>query len=115
MENYHESVQDLMQNPMTEVKKLRNGISGTVTNKEDGILCLAVPYRRGYCLTVDGKETEIQEINKMYVGAYLEKGENHTILLTYETPGLRFGVILTMIGALFAISLVIVNKKALRR
>ena len=115
MENYHESVQDLMQNPMTEVKKLRNGISGTVTNKEDGILCLAVPYRRGYCLTVDGKETEIQKINKMYVGAYLEKGENHTILLTYETPGLRFGVILTMIGALFAISLVIVNKKALRR
>lgn len=38
MENYHESVQDLMQNPMTEVKKLRNGISGKVTNKEDGIL-----------------------------------------------------------------------------
>lgn len=115
MENYHESVQDLMQNPMTEVKKLRNGISGKVTNKEDGILCLAVPYRQGYHLTVDGKETEIQEINKMYVGAYLEKGENHAILLTYETPGLKIGVILTIIGVIFTASLVIFNKKSLRK
>ena len=115
MENYHESVQDLMQNPMTEVKKQKNGIAGKVTNKEDGILCLAVPYRQGYRLTVDGKETEIQEINKMYVGAYLEKGENYAILLTYETPGLKIGVILTIIGVIFAISLVIFNKKSLRK
>ena len=86
-----------------------------MTNKEDGILCLAVPYRQGYRLTVDGKETEIQEINKMYVGAYLEKGENYAILLTYETPGLKIGVILTIIGVIFAVSLVIFNKKSLRK
>ena len=68
-----------------------------------------------YRLMVDGKETEIQEINKMYVGAYLEKGENHAILLTYETPGLKMGVILTMMGVIFAVFLVIFNKKSLHR
>ncbi len=114
MENYHQRVQDLMQEPVTDIKKQRNGMTGKVTNKEDGILCLAVPYRQGYRLMVDGKETEIQEINKMYVGAYLEKGENHAILLTYETPGLKMGVILTTIGVIFAAFLVIFNKKSLR-
>lgn len=51
----------------------------------------------------------------MYVGAYLEKGENHAILLTYETPGLKIGVILTIIGVIFTASLVIFNKKSLRK
>lgn len=51
----------------------------------------------------------------MYVGAYLEKGENYAILLTYETPGLKIGVILTIIGVIFAVSLVIFNKKSLRK
>ena len=101
MADYHEKVQQLMQERMTEVEKEKNGISGAVTNESDGILCLAVPYKNGYHLWIDGREEKIETVNKMYIGCLLKKGEKHSILLKYETPGLKMGVILTMIGMFF--------------
>ena len=115
MADYHEKVQQLMQERMTEVKKEKNGISGTITNESDGILCLAVPYKNGYRLWIDGREEKIETVNKMYIGCLLKKGEKHSILLKYETPGLKMGVILTMIGMFFFASLVKINKKSLRK
>ena len=113
MDQYEEKVQNLMQDSMTQIKKENNRLSGIISTREDGILCLAVPYRAGYRLYVNGVETEIEKVNKMYVGAYLKKGENQRVELVYETPGLKLGVILTVIGFVFAIFLVIINKKSL--
>lgn len=87
-----------------------NTLQGELEVSKDKILCLAVPYREGYILYVDGRETECEKINKMYIGTWIESGK-HSILLKYVTPGLRIGIIVTVFGVVFTIFLYIFNKK----
>ena len=70
---------------------------------EDKIMCLAVPYKNGYRLYVDGKEAEIGKINKMYIGAWMEKGE-HSIDLKYRTPGLGLGFFVSLLGVVLTVA-----------
>lgn len=68
----------------------------------DKIMCLAIPYKNGYRLFVDGKETEIEKINKMYIGAWMEEGE-HSIRLEYRTPGLGLGFFVSLLGVVLTV------------
>lgn len=45
-----------------------NTIQGNINLKKDKILCLAVPYSKGWKATVDGKEQELLQANTMYMG-----------------------------------------------
>lgn len=95
---------------LQEVSVMTNGLTGKLGVSGDRLLCIAVPYKKGYTLYVDGVETGISRINKMYMGAFVEKGE-HDIVLTYTTPGLLAGSILTIIGVIYIIFLSVLYKK----
>ena len=59
---------------------------------------------------MDGKETSYEKVNKMYVGAWIPGGE-HEILLTYETPGLRAGIVLSVLGIALTVFLYLSQRK----
>lgn len=69
---------------------------------QDRLMCLAIPYKKGYRLFVDGRETEIGKINKMYVGAWMEEG-GHSIRLEYRTPGLGLGFFVSLLGIILTV------------
>lgn len=77
-------------------------ISGTISLSEPKVLCLAVPYKKGYTLFVDGKETATDVVNKWYTGAWLEEGE-HSILLAYATPGMAAGAAVSVLGVVVTV------------
>lgn len=78
-------------------------ITGTIPAlSEAKLLCLAIPYKKGFTLYVDGKQTELERMNKLYMGAWLEPGE-HDIRLAYATPGLAAGWIVTVAGILLGV------------
>lgn len=72
-------------------------VSGQINLTEDKILLLAIPYDGGWSARVDGEEQELLQANIMFSALALKAGE-HTVELTYTTPGLRLGVLLSLAG-----------------
>ena len=71
-------------------------VKGTV-DSEGGMLVTSIPFSNGWSILVDGEEVEVTTVNMSFIGIPLEVGE-HTIEFIYETPYLKFGFILTIIG-----------------
>lgn len=115
LENLSEKAGQLYSERLYDVKVTENGtISGRTPELAEGkILCLSVPYKNGYTLYVDGKETDYEKVNKMYVGAWIPKGE-HEILLTYVTPGLKSGGALSVCGIVLIVFLSIFHKNVVK-
>lgn len=85
-------------------------ITGTISLSAPKILCLAVPYKKGYTLFVDGEETEISAVNKWYTGAWLEEGE-HDILLVYASPGIAAGAAVSACGVVVTIFITVFYRR----
>lgn len=79
-------------------------VQGHIDVKKAGRLVLSIPADRGWKLTVDGKEAEIEPFADALIGVHLEEG-THTIALCYTTPGLYAG----MAGSLAAIALFLLS------
>lgn len=87
-------------------------VTGSIPRlSEEKLLCLAIPYKKGFTLYVDGQETQIEKINKMYIGAWIEPGE-HEISLEYATPGTGKGLLLSIFGILVSIGVMIRYKRS---
>ena len=81
-----------------------NGFSGSISAKEDGILQISLPFLEGWKATVDGKTVPLFQCGGMYTGLQLDKGTHH-IELSYCTPGLKTGALISFISLLFIAAL----------
>ncbi len=94
---YDEQVNALREEPLENIKISENRISGTVDLSKNKILCLSVPYSRGWSATVDGEKTEILRGNYMFMCLPLGAG-HHDIEFSYCSPGLKLGVLVTAVS-----------------
>ncbi len=78
-----------------------NTVKGSISLPEDRILCLSIPYSKGWRAWVDGGEQPLLRANGMYMALPLTKG-THTIKLSYRTPGLGMGAGISLAGFLSA-------------
>lgn len=83
-----------------------NEIRGTVSGSKEKLLCIAVPYSKGWTAYVDGAETEVKCVNGVYNGFEITPGE-HEIIMVYRTPGLSLGLLLGLAGVCGFIGVVI--------
>lgn len=91
------AIQEMTQDILQNVEISTNKITGDVSLEQSKLLCLSVPYSKGWKATVDGKSVDLLKTNIMYMGILLEPGE-HEIQLQYTTPYIRIGMILTLLG-----------------
>ena len=56
-----------------------------------------VPFSKGWTAQVDGRPAELLQANVAFMGIELGEGV-HEVVLHYETPGLKAGVVLTALG-----------------
>ena len=94
MEDYRAAVQALSAEGWNAEFGL-NRAEGDVTLASDGILQFSIPYGRGWTACVDGSEVELLRAGGMYMALPLTAGTHH-VALTYETPGLRTGAIVSL-------------------
>lgn len=94
MESLSEQLEELSRESLTNVKLETNHVSGTVSVSENKLLCLSIPWSEGWEARVDGQKAELFPANTMYMGLSLEAGE-HTIELSYRTPGLKTGALIS--------------------
>ncbi|GEK91419.1 YfhO family protein [Alkalibacterium kapii] len=79
-------------------------VEGSVTVDENEILVTSIPYSKGWTASVNGNDQDVLKVNKGFVGLTLDEGEN-SIRLTYDTPYLKQGMVLSLIGVALAIFL----------
>ncbi|HMG82944.1 MAG TPA: YfhO family protein [Ferruginibacter sp.] len=83
-------------------------ITGQVVSRAPEIMYLSFPYDRGWHLTVDGKETELINLNGM-TGLYLMQG-THQVELNYRVPLFFKALWFMLAGILFCIVLFMLDK-----
>ena len=98
MDGYEEGIRERKENVLENIQLGTNRITGQINLEKDKILCLTIPYSEGWTARVDGKETEILQANTMFMAIPLEKG-SHSVVLTYRTPGMMIGIVMTAMGA----------------
>ncbi len=113
MQSYSEKAPSFASETMTDNNLHRNPkslmtneITGTITAAEDSYLVLNIPYDKGWTIYVDNDKRTPEKANVMFLGTPIGEG-NHSIRLTYHTPGLMPGIILLIIGI---VVLVAINK-----
>jgi uncharacterized membrane protein YfhO len=101
---------ELRKGSLQNIKESNNRIEGDVDLTRKGILVLSVPYSKGWNATVDGEKAKLLKANILYSALELPEGEHH-ITLTYRTPYLLEGFIISMVSLFLFIGITV----ALRR
>lgn len=83
-------------------------MEGTVYCEEDTYFELAVPYDKGFTITVDGRGYLYECVDKAFIGLPLKAGE-HKIRVEYKAPLLKEGKLMSAAGALLFILLIILD------
>ena len=102
-----EVLQDIDMHYMGGVKAT-NKITGTIDVSKPKVMVIALPFADGWTARVDGTERELLQANTMFFGLELEAG-HHEIELTYQTPGLDWGIRLSLAGTLLSVLWLIVR------
>lgn len=84
-------------------------VTADIAVEQKEVLFLSVPYSSGWKAWVNGKETEILKADYGFSALVLEAGENE-ICMKYSTPGLKAGIVCTLLG-LIAIGVYEVQKR----
>lgn len=94
---YQKQIKTIQNHGLKNQKVTNNTVTGTSQNTSASVLTTSIPYSSGWHLTVDGKSTATQTVNKGFVGAKIPAG-SHKIRLQYKTPGLKLGVWVSAAG-----------------
>lgn len=101
--NYEKHINILREESMTNLSVETNQIVCNMNLDKNKMLCVAVPYSKGWKAYVDGKKTQTYRVNDMFIGIEVSEGE-HDIELKYVTPGLKIGIVISS----FALSVILV-------
>ena len=91
-------------------------VTGSVHAEADGYALFMIPYEKGWSLTIDGEKAELLRGDIGFLACEVPEGD-HTILLTFEAPGLKAGTIGSVLfWILFAQSrLLIIRKNKIKK
>ena len=91
-------------------------VTGSVHAEADGYALFMIPYEKGWSFTIDGEKAELLRGDIGFLACEVPEGD-HTILLTFEAPGLKAGTIGSVLfWILFAQSrLLIIRKNKTRK
>jgi uncharacterized membrane protein YfhO len=97
--SYEEQISNLRKNALRITEHTNDSIKGNVTLDADGLLFISIPFDEGWGLKVDGRKTNIEQVNIGFMGVFLKKGF-HEIDLRYSVPFLRTGAMISCVGVL---------------
>lgn len=95
--NYTKEVRTIQQHALTNLHFSRNRVSGQITTPRAGVLTSSIPYSGGWQVMVNGHPAKTVRTNQAFLGVYLPRG-THQVVFTYQTPGLRTGALISLIG-----------------
>lgn len=94
---YEKTASELSENSMADVRFGTNSITGTLFLAEEGLLCVPVPYSKGWSAYVDGEKRQCLQANYLCSSVIVPKGQ-HEVTFRYLTPGLIPGLAVSIMG-----------------
>jgi uncharacterized membrane protein YfhO len=110
MDDFPEWIEALREDVLENIKIGTNKVTGDITLEQEKVLVLSIPYSDGWSATVNGEQRELLKANHMFMALPLDEGF-HSIVLTYQTPGLSSGVVVSIIGMLVFAGICMFYKK----
>ncbi len=101
--------QEKQKNGVSDFEITKSGFSSKTNYDSEKLVCFTVPYCTGWSCTINGEKAEVDKINGGFIGIRVPKGECD-IEFTYETPGLRYGIIATIIGIVLLAAYILVMR-----
>lgn len=114
MKDFSLQMKELKQSILENVKIGTDTVDGTISVDENKILCLSIPYSKGWSAYVDGEETELLQANTMMSAIEISPGE-HKIHLQYKTPYVNSGIIVSSLGAAALAGVIVIYEIKRRR
>jgi uncharacterized membrane protein YfhO len=97
MDNYADQISSLKSYSLENVEIGTDTVSGTIALDQPKFLCFSIPYSKGWTAYVDGEEATLYQANVKNMALALDEG-THEIVLTYQTPYLRMGAVISACG-----------------
>ena len=94
----------------SEFKPDNNGFSAKINLSKSALVFFSVPYDKGFTAYVNGKKTDIEEVDGGLTAVMCGKGDND-IRFDYELYGLRQGTVLSLIGIVLLAGYVLVCRR----
>ncbi len=70
-----------------------------------------VPFEQGWSATVNGNKVDVEKVNSGLMAVFCQAGQNK-IRFNYMTPGLKEGLIVSILGILIFIGYIVyINRK----
>ena len=112
---YTREVRAIQRHALTDLKFSRNRVSGRITTPRTGVLTSSIPYSSGWQVTVNGRSAKTVRTNQAFLGVRLPRG-THRVVFTYQTPGLRTGALVSLVGLVWtglaaAVTLIVKRRK----
>lgn len=110
IEEYNDEIKALSENSFNIESISDKKVIGNIDSKVDGILTFQIPYSRGWNVKIDGEKVKTLRVNEAFLGTNIKSGK-HNVELTYKTPFLRSGAIITVIGVILLILISLYKRK----
>ncbi|WP_083267683.1 YfhO family protein [Robinsoniella peoriensis] len=114
MDHYISQINLLKQDYLKNTVFSPNRIKGSINLDSSRLLCMTIPYSKGWSAYVNGNKTELYRVNTIYSGILLDAGE-HKVELKYFTPGLGAGIFCSLLGIISFIVIIRYRKFQNRR
>lgn len=111
IDQFKNVVTNLQRQTMTVIEKGGTTVKGNLQLKNDSMFVFPIPYEKGWSIQVDGKDVPKVRVAEGLLGAEIGAG-NHDVRLVFHSPGLRLGMIVSIVSIVLAIGLLILRRKA---
>lgn len=85
------------------------GFAANITLDTPRLVFFSVPYESGWTASVNGSPVDVERVSNGFMAIRCEEGEN-TIVFSYELPGLRYGLYLTLFGVVILVLYMVFSK-----
>lgn len=109
LKGYEKAVQNLKAEQLEDIKFSANKVSGNLNVNKEKILCMSIPYSKGWKAKIDGEEVPIYKANSMFMAIEIPKGK-HSVEFIYCTPWLKLGAVISGITLVLCIVYLKVRK-----
>ena len=103
-------LEKLKKNTLQDIQYNNDHLKGTFQTAKEQMLCVTIPYSDGWSAKVDGKDAKIYQANGMFIGILMKQG-NHKIELSYITPGLKMGAVISLAGWIALLILALLRRR----
>jgi uncharacterized membrane protein YfhO len=83
---------------------------------KDRLVFFSIPYEKGWSATVNGQDSVIEKTNIGFMAVRVPQGSESTIRFNFKTPGLDYGIIISIACvAIFIVYIFLVKEKYKKR